>query len=631
MVLVLILALTALSVALTFIYIFAPEEKPEEKPGRELAIAISPDDGIGAPGSELHYTITITNRGTENDIYMLAVSDNFGWGFALSHHLPEVSAGENEIVTLSVIIPENAAPRSLDGITVTATSLADPTAIENAGCIARTGAGVLTIARSADADILDPARTVYDPATRVTGLIYESLITLNWDMNHIPMLAESWEYNKEEMFYEFKLKHDVKFHCGYPFTAEAVRYTINRLKHLPGSKHTQSVQKILDVVVVDDYTVRIYLREEDRYLFDWFATVSSVIVCPHCVEEYGYDFGTPTGPPCGTGPFKYKDWVWDDRITLERYGNYTWGPERYQNKGPAHLDRIVFRVVPEDLLREAMFEQGEVDFVTSVRYREFDPNIKLYMQPVPSLVYLGFNCAGTEDHGYGELSGRSVPKKVRQAIAHAIDRDEIIVLALEGLGTSAHSWLADLIWSSTNYQENMYPHNPEKARELLSEAGYEDGLELEIIYSYDPNHQNVCMVLKRQLENVGITLNIQNLQFSALQARVNDKDYDMFIMGYTWPFADMIWWEWHTSRIPSPNRFWWGDAYTDALIDNTWSFNDEVAVEALHESQRLIAEDAASIGLYQRVTLMAHRTYVKGFNLHPLAGGCWKFLDTYKE
>ncbi len=519
------------------------------------------------------------------------------------------------------------------------------------GAEVRPGANWLVIAQAEDADTLDPVQTVYDMATRITSVIYDTLMTFDWDMNRIPMLAENWYYNEAGMFYEFKLRNDVRFHCGHSFTGEAVEYTINRIKTHPRSKHRESVEHILDVEVdrVDDYTVRVYLTKDDRYLLDWFGTVSSVIVCPHCAEEYDfgpghdYDFGTPEGPPCGTGPFKFKDWIAGDKIELERYEDYNWGPEIYNNKGPAHLDGIVFKVIREDMPREVRFERGEVDFVTSVRvsrdlferWRE-NPGIELYIEPGCSSVYLGFNCAGAENtHSSStefhdiELSPRTVPKKVRQAIAYAINEDEIIDVALMGAASRTYSWLVEGIWSSAGYQENMYPYNPDEARRLLAEAGYGDGLELEVMYSGDPKYGRVAAELNRQLEEVGITLSIQDIPFTALEARIADKDYDMFIMGYTWHNADMIWWEFHTVRLPSPNRFWWGDEYTDAIIDNTWSMDDDVALKALRDGQRLIAEDAASIGLYARPVMMARRTYVKDFRLHPLAGGCWDFLDAY--
>jgi len=509
------------------------------------------------------------------------------------------------------------------------------------------------IAQPADADILDPTRTVYPWAVNVNNLIYETLLTYDWNMNLIPMLAESLPtWNEEGMFYEFKLKQGVTFQCGHPFTAESVVYTINRDKNMPGSKQTESLKNVTAAEAVDDYTLRIYLNAPDRFLLDWFATSSSVIVCDECAKKYGTSFGTPDGPPCGTGPFKYVEWLAAQRISLERYNNYNWGPEMYQNKGPAHLAGIQFRVISDYSIAEAQLEAGIIDFDLNVNPSQElfnrwsnNPNIVLYRGAlVGDLVYLSFNCAGTENHGYGyqngEISPGSVPKavplKVRQAIAYAIDENRIIELAYSGVATPPTSWLAGTIWGSVGYQENMYPRNPEKARELLAEAGYPNGgLTLEVIHWTDPHYDIIGTELARQLENVGITLSVLSLDYNTVEDRVRNKDYNMIIGGYNWPLADMIYWEWHTVRIPSPNRFWWGDNYTDAIIDNTWSMNNDVALKALDESQMLIAEDAASIALLNRGLVSAWRSDVKDtqwgtFKIHPIPSE-WKFLDTYKS
>jgi len=138
----------------------------------------------------------------------------------------------------------------------------------------------------------------------------------------------------------------------------------------------------------------------------------------------------------------------------------------------------------------------------------------------------------------------------------------------------------------------------------------------------------------RELENVGITLTMQSLDYNTVASKIANKDYNMFIGGYTWPFADMIWYGWDTARLPSPNRFWWGDNYTDAIIDNTLSFDDNVALSALRESQMLIAEDAAGLGLFSRGFVSAWSSSVKDtqwgtFKIHPIPSE-WKFLDTYR-
>jgi len=509
--------------------------------------------------------------------------------------------------------------------------------------------GWVIIAQPADADILDPARTVYTYSVNINNLIYETLLTYDYNMNLIPMLAENLPtYYEAGMYYEFKLKRGVTFHCGHPFTAESVVYTIDRDKNMSESKQTGSLSSVTAVEAVDNYTVRIFLNQPDRFLKNWFASSSSAIVCDECAKKYGLTFGTTNGPPCGTGPFKFVEWQWGENITLGRYDNYNWGPEMYQNKGPAYLDGIVFRVVPENL-KMAMLETGEVNFVTSVgadlelieNWRD-NPDVTLYIGgQVGNLVYLGFNCAGEENHGYGYENGdissgsvsKAVPLKVRQAIAYAINENRLIELAYAGVATPATSWLAGTIWSSTDYQEDMYPYNPEKARELLAEAGYENGLTLEVIHWFDPHYDIVCTELIRQLENVGITLTTMSLDYLIVEDKIRNKDYNMVIAGYNWPFADMIWWEWHTVRIPSPNRFWWGDNYTDAIIENTYSLDDATALEALHESQRLIAEDAAGLGLLNQGFVSAWRNDVKdtqwgNFKMHSIPSN-WKFLDTY--
>jgi len=519
------------------------------------------------------------------------------------------------------------------------------------------GEGWVVVGQPEDADILDPTRTVYAWSVNVNNLIYESLLTYDWDMNLIPMLAENLPtYHEAGMFYEFKLKHGVTFHCGHPFAADSVAHTITRDINMPGSKQADSLKNVVGAEAVgdDDYTVRIYLEAEDRFLLDWFASSSSVIVCDECAREHGSTFGTSGGPPCGTGPFKFVGWQPSQSIDLERYNDYNWGPEMYQNRGPAHIEGVQFRVIKDYSTAEAQLEAGLIDLDLNVnasyelfeRWGEGNPyDIKLYTgSQVGNLVYLGFNCAGTENHGYGYENGeispgsvsKAVPLKVRQAIAYAINENRLIDLAYSGVATPAISWLADGIWSSIGYQENMYSYNPQKAVELMASAGYsaEHKLELEVIHWTDPHYDTICTELERQLRVVGIELTQVSLDYLVVEDKIKNKDYNMLLAGYSWNLADMIWWEWHTSRLPSPNRFWWGDDYTDAIVDNTWAMNNDVALAALYEGQRLIAEDAAGIGLLNRGLVTAWRNDVKdtqweNFKIHKIPSN-WKFLDTYK-
>jgi peptide/nickel transport system substrate-binding protein len=508
--------------------------------------------------------------------------------------------------------------------------------------------GWLIIGRSTDADILDPHRTVFDFATRVTGLVYDSLMIFDWDMSWQPLLAKSWEVAPDGLSIVFHLRDDVTFHCGHPFNAEAVRYSVLRAKNFPPSKHKDSLINVLDVEVVDNYTVRIHLKKPDRFIVDWFATVSSVIVCPHCAELYGEDYGVSHF--CGTGPFKVKEWIRDDRIVLERNENYKWGPASYQNRGPAYLDGIIFRVIPESLVQEAELEQGNVLMLEQAAPRkelferwEKNPNIVMLKKPYSSMVYLGFNCSSPTlfpvPENYPVRSWPETKKpspcndvRVRRALNYATYKENLVIYAYENLGSVAHGPLVSSIWGYWPGVENYYPYDPEKAKQLLAEAGYSKGLTLELLTTSAPPYPRLAEILREQWKLVGVDLQIQVLEFGLLIDRIQKCNFDMFIMGYTWPLADMIWWLWHRVRLPpGPNRFWWGSDYSDAVIENTFSLDDNVALTALYESQRLIMDDAVIIPLVERAMFMAYRTEVKGFRAHPLLGQCWKFLDTYIE
>ncbi|MDI6819965.1 MAG: ABC transporter substrate-binding protein [Candidatus Hodarchaeaceae archaeon] len=464
----------------------------------------------------------------------------------------------------------------------------------------------------------------------------------------MPLLAKSWEVAPDGLSITFHLRDDVKFHCGEPFNAEAVKFSIERAKDWPPSKHKDSVKNILDVEVVDEYTVRVHLKKEDRFLVDWFATTSSVIVCPHCVKEYGEDYGVSKF--CGTGPFRVKEWIRDDRIVLERNPDYKWGPARYQNRGPAHLDGIIFRVIPESLVQEAELEAGRVHMLEQAAPRaelferwERNPDIVMLKKPYSSMVYIGFNVSSpTLFPVPANYPVRSWPEtkrpspcndvRVRQALNYATYQENLVEYAYEGMGLPAHGPLVSSIWGYWPGVENYYQYNPDKARQLLAEAGYADGLNLELLTTSAPPYPRLAEILREQWKLVGVDLSIQVLEFGLLIDCITKAQFDMFIMGYTWHNADMIWWLWHRVRLPpGPNRFWWGSDYSDAVIENTFLLDSDTALAALYESQRLIMDDAVITPTVERAMFMAHRAELKGYRAHPLLGWCWKFLDTYIE
>ena len=504
-----------------------------------------------------------------------------------------------------------------------------------------------------DANSLDIHRTKLDWAYQAIALIHDTLMTFDYDMKYIPLLAESWEIDPEGRFIDFHLRRDVKFHCGEPFNADAVVYTIRRAME-PWSAHADSVKNVLDAEKLDDYTVRIHLVQWDRWLYDWFATTSSSIVCPVCAEEYGLDYGEKYF--CGTGPFKVKEWIREDRIILERNEDYTWGPEIYQNRGPAHLAEITFEVIPTDISREDKFKAGETDMMIGLSPRpalidwlNATENVVFLINARSSMAYVGFN-VGTlsPEIQQGIVSDRPYPSDakdspvrddpegdgllVRKALLYATHRENLVLYAWENMGKVAYGPLTSVIWGYNPALENMYPYDPEMAKSLLAQAGYPAGLKLTIYTTnYEP-YVKTCQVLQDQWKKVGVELDIQVLVFDDIETIIAHAQHDLWIGGWTWHNADMIWWYWHTIRVPpAANRFWWGSAYADAVIENTFNIDDDVAYSAIQESQMLIMEDAAYLPVVERPFLLAYWDRVKGLRMHPLSNFVWKFLDTYIE
>ena len=513
------------------------------------------------------------------------------------------------------------------------------------------GGGNLVIVQAIDANSLDIHRTRLDSAYQVITLVHDTLMTFDWEMKYIPLLAESWEVDPNGLYIDYHLREDVKFHCGDPFNADAVVYTIERAKG-PWSAHADSLKNVLDAERIDEYTVRIYLKMWDRWTYDWFATISSSIVCPHYAEEYGLAYGVSEF--CGTGPFKVKEWVRENRLVLERNEDYRWGPEIYQNRGPAKLAGVTFEVIPTDISREEKFKAGKVDMMVDISlhpalidWLNTTENVIFTINLRSSMSYVGFH-VGTLSPGIqvGPTSERPYPPGagdspvsddpegkgllVRKALLYATHRENVLRHAWEGMGKVAYGPLTSLIWGYNPAVENMYPYDLEMARSLLAQAGYAEGFELKILTTnYEP-YVKTAQVLREQWGKVRVDLKIEVRVFDDIEAIIAQAQHDLWVGGWTRHNADMLWWYWHTTRVPpASNRFWWGNAYSDEVIENTFHIDDDVAYWAIQESQRLIMEDAAYLPMVERGSPLAYWDKVKGFKMHPLGTIYWKHLDTY--
>ncbi|MCB0157277.1 MAG: hypothetical protein KDD83_04040, partial [Caldilineaceae bacterium] len=249
---------------------------------------------------------------------------------------------------------------------------------------AATSGGTLVIARPTDAVGLDPKVETTSPGNWVMSNLYENLVKLDTDLTFQPALAESWEQVEPDRW-RFNLRQGVKFHDGTDFNADAVKFSIERIKNPddPG-RSASNLRPIIAVEVVDDYTVDIVTDGAYGPLLNIMSLVYATgIVSPAAVEQYGEDF---TRNPVGTGPFKFVEWRTNDQIVIERNDDY-WGD-------PAPLDQVVYRVIPEESARMLALDTGEVQMVMAPApsqldiYRD-DPNFTLYETPGVRVIFFG--------------------------------------------------------------------------------------------------------------------------------------------------------------------------------------------------------------------------------------------------
>jgi len=301
----------------------------------------------------------------------------------------------------------------------------------------------------------------------VFGQIAEQLIMFDATGNEIvPWLASGWEWVDDKTL-RIKLREGIKFTNGEVFDSKAAKYSLDMVGNNP--EMVWIVQGSFDrTEIVDDYTVDLFVTGRAGA---WLAILArnSFVVPPDHVEDVGIE--AFANQPIGTGPYMLKEWIRDDHITLEANKDY-WG-------GPPPMDQIVFKVIPEEGARLAALEIGEVDLITnisssSVKRIGANPETVLSVSP-------GLRLFATFFHELDYVSPVQ-DKLVRQALNYAVDKEGLVELQGGFATVMSAQWLAPSIYGF-NEDIQPYPYDPEKAKELLAEAGYPDGFDIRMGYT----------------------------------------------------------------------------------------------------------------------------------------------------
>lgn len=368
----------------------------------------------------------------------------------------------------------------------------------------------LIVSQASDPKSLDTQASNDTPSSRITTQIYDRLVEQDENMNIKPGIAEKWE-QKDSQTFVFYLTKGVKFHNGDEVKASDVKFTIERAKKSPIV--SELVENISGVEILDDYTVVIKTSEPYVPILNNLSHTALSILDERIVKEKGEEYGQH---PIGTGPFKFVEWVSSDKVVLEANEEYF--------KGAPKIKHIIFRNIPEQTNRILGLETGEIDLVYDIEGMDKDQVIKddkLNFIEAPGLttVYLGFNLK------------RDIfkNKKVRQAIAYGVDLDSIVETVYAGGATKANSIIGPKV--VTHADCKTYEYNPEKAKELLKEAGYPNGFKTSIWINNNPIRRDIAVIFQDQLKQIGIDVQVETLEWGAYLDRTALGEHDMYILG----------------------------------------------------------------------------------------------------
>ena len=431
--------------------------------------------------------------------------------------------------------------------------------------------------------------------------IHEPLIYPGEDGVARPLLAESWTLGDDQVTWTLNLREGVSFHDDTPFDANAVKFNFDRIMNEDTGSPRRAITAAIDEVqVIDSHTVAFVTKQPYAPFINTLTMYNLAMMSPTALQEHGENYARN---PVGTGPFKLKSWTSGESITLERNPDY-WGGEVY-------LDTVEIKVVPEDSSRVISLIAGEADLISNVppillNRLDGDDNVQLIREDGFRTMYLGMNNA--------------IPpfddKRVREAVAYAVDANALVQGVLGGVGRTGGSFFSPAIPGSTDLAARE--HDPEKAKALLAEAGYPDGFETTFYAS--PDRRQITEAIQAQLAEVGIKAQIQSPDFAAFLATLNEGDKaPMFVIGLGNPQGDPDLALSFLLSCKGRMNFWkiCEENLDQAAIAQRGEMDGDKRKALLANALREVHDAIPAVVLYYEEQILGARSNVKGVKLLP--------------
>ncbi|MFC1855586.1 ABC transporter substrate-binding protein [Thermodesulfobacteriota bacterium] len=483
------------------------------------------------------------------------------------------------------------------------------------------GDNSIVVALDGNPTNLDPRYATDAYSSRITPLVYTPLFQLNKNSELEPVLCTEYE-QVDDVTYIFKLKKGITFHRGEPFTARDVKYTYEYIMDKDNkSPHFGSFDKIDKIEIIDDYTIKIKLKE---------PFISFMLTTTRGIVPFGYDKDKLENEPNGCGAFSIEEFLPGEKIVLKANESYF--------EGRPNLDYAIFKVIENSTTRMLELKKGSVDLMLNsvpayaVKFVERMEGIDVITEPGITFQYIGYNLT----------SPKLRDVRVREAVSHAIDRDEIIKFSLKGLAIKAGGMI--LAPSNWAYEPDVkkYGYNIEKAKKLLDEAGYKDPdgtgprprLHLTFKTSKSKEANEIAQIYRAQLQKVGIDLEVLSYEWGTFFGDVKSGNFEIYSLrwiGIVDP--DIFYYVFHTASFPpaGANRNLYKNPIMDDLIEQSRREQDKKKRKELYSYiQRIAAEDIIYTPLWYVKNVVAINKKFKGFIIYP--GGQYTSLkDVYIE
>ncbi|MBF6594763.1 MAG: ABC transporter substrate-binding protein [Thermaceae bacterium] len=449
-------------------------------------------------------------------------------------------------------------------------------------------------------------------------------------------LATSWFASNESKVWTFRLRQGVKFQDGTPLDAEAVKFNVNRWwdpkdpsrinaasnyeiwSELFGGFKGDKASVLKDIQVVDKYTIRFIMNTPVPYFPAAIGSGYFGIASPTAIKAEGAKYGTAAGSAVGTGPYMFKSWQPGDRLTLDKNPNY-W------QKGLPKTDSVVFRFIKDPAARLAELKAGSIDFTTDIppanlKDLQGDANLEAVFRPSFNVGYLALN------PGYKPLAD----PKVRQAIAMAVNKKAIVNAFWGELGMTNGHFMPTSMKTYYSSKVTDYEYNPTKAKQLLAEAGYPNGFDLELWYMpvsrpYFPTAKEIAEAMGADLSAIGIKVKFQTKDWAAyLNDRKKAPGFQAYMLGWTGDYGDPS--DWYNPHFASPIADLFDAAgkpldlkELNAILDKANSSSNQAErVQLYQQADDITFGLALRIPIVHSQPLVAQRKGISGWVPSPL-------------